>query len=189
MTKNICVYCSSSDYLDNKFYETAYLLGKKIAENGYNLIYGGSTFGIMGKVADGVINNGGSVTGIIPKAIMAKGVSNPKNSNVIITNDMNDRKQIMEEKADIFLALPGSFGTLDEIMQVIVTKQLSYHKKAIIFLDIDNYYKPLFEMFENFYKYGFAKDFNRELYYITDSLEDVFDYCSKYVEKEFVFKY
>jgi len=189
MTKNICVYCSSSDYLDKKFYETAYILGKKIAENGYNLVYGGSTCGIMGKVADGVLDNGGTVTGIIPKAIMEKGVSNPKNSNVIITNDMNDRKQLMEEKADIFLALPGSFGTLDEIMQVVVTKQLSYHKKAIIFLDIDNYYKPLFKMFENFYKYGFAKEFNRELYYITDSVDDVFDYCAKYVEKEFVFKY
>ena len=99
---------------------------------------------------------------------------------------LGSRKQMMEEKADIFLALPGSFGTLDEIMQVIVTKQLSYHKKAIIFFDIDNYYKPLFNMFENFYQYGFAREFNRELYFITDRIDGIFEYCSQYEEKEFI---
>ena len=189
MKKNICVYCSSIYYLDEIFYKAAYETGEQIAKNGYNLIYGGSTCGCMGKLAEGVLNNGGSVTGIIPEAIMAKGVSNPNNSNVIISKDMNDRKQLMEEKADFFIALPGSFGTLDEIIQVIVTKQLSYHKKAIIFLDINDYYKPLFEMFENFYKFGFAKEFNRELYYIAHSVEEVFEYCRTYKEKEFVFKY
>lgn len=189
MKKNICVYCSSSNYLSENFYTTAYEVGKNIAKNGYNLVYGGSTYGCMGKVAEGVLDNGGTVTGIIPKAILEKGVSNPKNSEIIVSKDMNDRKQLMEEKADIFLALPGSFGTLDEIIQVIVTKQLSYHKKAIIFLDIDNYYKPLFDMFENFYKYGFARDFNRELYFIANSVEEVFEYCSNYTEKEFEFKY
>ncbi|MBQ2645703.1 TIGR00730 family Rossman fold protein, partial [bacterium] len=174
---------------DIKFYNVAYEIGKKIAENGYSLIYGGSTCGCMGKVAQGVLDYGGSVTGIIPKTIIEKGVSSPQNAKIIISNDMNDRKQMMEEKADIFLALPGSFGTLDEIMQVIVTKQLSYHKKAIIFFDIDNYYKPLFNMFENFYQYGFAREFNRELYFITDRIDGIFEYCSQYEEKEFIFKY
>ena len=189
MKKNICVYCSSSEYLDEKFYKLAYELGAQIAKANYNLVYGGSTCGCMGKVAEGALNNGGSVTGIIPKAIMEKGVSNPNSSEVIISNDMNDRKQMMEEKADIFVALPGSFGTMDEIFQVIVTKQLAYHRKAIIFLDLDDYYKPLFEMFENFYKFGFAREFNRELYYITNNIEDVINYCNNYTEKEFVFKY
>lgn len=189
MKKNICVYCSSSNYLDEKFYKIAYELGEKIANNKDNLIYGGSTCGLMGKVAEGVLNNGGSVTGIIPKAIMDKGISNPQASEIIISEDMNDRKKLMEEKSDIFIALPGSFGTMDEIFQVIVTKQLSYHKKAIVFLDIDDYYKPLFEMFENFYKYGFARDFNRELYFIAKNVDEVIEYCNNFTEKEFVFKY
>lgn len=189
MNKNICVYCSSSNYLDEKFYKLAYELGEKIAKNNDNLIYGGSTCGLMGKVAEGVLNNGGKVTGIIPKAIMEHGITNPSASEIIISNDMNDRKQLMEEKADIFIALPGSFGTMDEIFQVIVTKQLSYHKKGIIFLDIDNFYKPLFEMFENFYKYGFAREYNRELYFIAKNTEEVINYCNSFVEKEFVFKY
>ena len=102
---------------------------------------------------------------------------------------MNDRKKMMEDKADVFIALPGSFGTMDEIFQVIVTKQLSYHRKAIIFIDVEDYYKPLFEMIENFYKYGFARDFNRELYYITNNVEDAVEYCKNYKEKEFTFKY
>lgn len=189
MKKNICVYCSSSGSLDEKFYKAAYELGKEIAKNGHSLVYGGSTCGCMGKVAEGVINNGGSAIGIIPEAIIAKGVQSPKGVNVIVTKDMNDRKQLMEEKADIFLALPGSFGTMDEIFQVIVTKQLSYHKKGIIFINIDGFYNSLFEMFENFYRHNFAKDFNRELYYICDNIEDAINYCNNYVEKEFVFKY
>lgn len=189
MGKNICVYCSSSNYLDDKFYKLGYEFGKQIAIKGHNLVYGGSTCGLMGKVAQGVLDNGGKVTGIIPRAIMEKGVVNPEASEVIISNDMNDRKQLMEEKADIFVALPGSFGTMDEIFQVIVTKQLSYHKKGIIFIDIDDYYKPLFAMIENFYTYGFAKDFNRELYFITDNIDDAISYCNTYQEKEFEFKY
>ena len=189
MNKNICVYCSSSDYLDSKFYENAYELGVKIAKNGDCLIYGGSTCGMMGKVAQGVLDNNGKVTGIIPKAIMEKGISNPHASEIIISNDMNDRKQMMEKKADVFIALPGRFGTMDEIFQVIVTKQLSYHKKAIIFLDCFNYYKPLFDMIENFYKYGFAKEFNRELYFIAKNVDEAITYCNNYTEKEFVFKY
>ncbi len=189
MNKNICVYCSSSNYLSDEFYKVAYDLGERIAKNGDTLVYGGSTCGCMGKVAEGVINNNGKVVGIIPKAIMEHGISNHRASEIIISEDMNDRKQMMEEKADIFIALPGSFGTMDEIFQVIVTKQLSYHKKGIIFIDVDNYYKPLFEMFENFYKYGFAREFNRELYFIAKSPEEAINYCNNYTEKEFVFKY
>lgn len=120
---------------------------------------------------------------------MEKGIANPDASEIIVSNDMNDRKMMMEEKADAFVALPGSFGTMDEIFQVIVTKQLSYHKKAIVFLNVDGYYDPLFDMIENFYKYGFARDFNRELYHISNSVEDSMEYLDKYVEKEFVFKY
>ncbi len=189
MKKNICVYCSSSDYLEKEFYQTAFELGEKIATSGNNLIYGGSKCGCMGKVAEGVLHRGGKVIGILPKAIMEKGISNHEASEIIITEDMNDRKKTMEDKSDIFIALPGSFGTMDEIFQVIVTKQLSYHKKGIIFLDINGYYKPLFEMFENFYKYGFAKEFNRELYFITDSVDSAIDYCNNFVEKDFEFKY
>lgn len=189
MKKNICVYCSSSGRLDEKFYKKAYEVGQKIAQADYNLVYGGSTCGCMGQVAQGVLDNGGDVIGIIPKAIMDKGVSNPNASKIIVTKDMNERKQMMEDYADIFMALPGSFGTLDEIMQAIVTKQLAYHKKAIVFIDVDNYYKPLFEMFENFYKYGFAQDFNRELYYITDNIDEAISYCNNFKEKDFVFKY
>ena len=188
MNKNICVFCSSSNSVDDKYYKIAYDLGSVLAKEGYNLIYGGSKRGCMGKVAEGFLNNNAKVTGVIPQVFIDKGLGNPEGAEVIVTKDMNIRKQIMEEKADIFLALPGSFGTLDEIIQVIVTKQLSYHKKAIIFLDVDDFYKPLFELFENFYKNGFAYEGCRELFFIAKTIEDVVDYCKNYVEKDFFLK-
>ncbi|ORX60943.1 putative lysine decarboxylase [Piromyces finnis] len=189
MDKTICVYCSSSNSLDEKYYKIAYELGSVLAKEGCNLVYGGSTRGCMGKVAQGFLDHHGKVTGIIPQALMDKeGIVNPPGAEIIVTKDMNIRKQLMEEKANIFIALPGSFGTLDEIIQVIVTKQLSYHKKAIVFLDVDNYYKPLFEMFENFYKNGFSKDICRDLYFVAKDVADVVDYCKNYVEKEFEYK-
>ncbi|KAL6599440.1 putative lysine decarboxylase [Neocallimastix sp. 'constans'] len=188
MTKNICVYCSSSNSLEDKFYKVAYDMGTAIAKEGYNLVYGGSTRGCMGKVAEGVLDHGGSVTGIIPQAILDR-VMNPQNIEVIVTKDMNDRKKLMEEKADIFVALPGSFGTLDEIIQVIVTKQLSYHKKAVVFLNLDDYYRPLFDMFDNFYKFNFANEYSRQLYYVANTVDDIMNYCRNYKEKEFDYKF
>eukprot|EP00833_Pecoramyces_ruminatium_P018088 jgi/Orpsp1_1/1192120/evm.model.d7180000090743.1 len=109
MKKNICVYCSSSNSLDDKYYKLALETGEAIAKEGYNLVYGGSTRGCMGKVAEGVLKNGGSVTGIIPEGIVNRGIVSPEGIELVVTKDMNDRKQLMEEKADIFLALPGSF--------------------------------------------------------------------------------
>jgi len=189
MNKNICVYCSSSNSLDEKYYKIAYELGSVLAKEGCSLVYGGSTRGCMGKVAQGFLDNNGKVTGIIPQVLNEKkGIENPPGAEIIVTKDMNIRKQLMEEKADVFLALPGSFGTLDEIIQVIVTKQLSYHKKAIIFLDVDNFYEPLFDMFENFYKNGFAKDICRELFFVAKNVNEVVEYCKNYVEKEFEYK-
>jgi len=188
MKKNICVYCSSSNYIDDKFYKAAYEMGAAIAKEGYNLVYGGSTRGCMGKVAEGTLDHGGSVTGIIPQALQDR-VEQPDHIEVIVTKDMNDRKKLMEEKADIFVALPGSFGTLDEIIQVIVTKQLSYHKKAIVFLNLDDFYQPLFDMFENFYKYKFANEYNRHLFYVAESVEEIMNYCRNYEEKDFNYKF
>jgi len=187
--KNICVYCSSSNYLDEKFYIAAYELGEKMALSGYNLVYGGTTVGTMGKVAEGVLKNGGEVIGVIPHRIEKMGLSHPNASKVIVTKDMRDRKAKMEELADMFIALPGSFGTLEEISEIIVGKQLSYHNKAIVFLNVDNFYQPLFEMFEKYYKLGFAKEANRELYFIANNTDEAINYLNKYQPKEFVFKY
>lgn len=187
--KNVCVYCSSSNYLDEKFYGVASELGEKLAKSGYNLVYGGSTCGCMGKVAESILKSGGEVIGVIPERIQNMGLSHPQLSELIITKDMRERKAKMEELSDMFIALPGSFGTLEEISEIIVAKQLSYHNKAVVFLNFENFYGPLFEMYEKYYKYGFAKEANRELYFIADNTDEAVNYLNNYRAKEFVFKY
>ena len=189
MKKNICVYCSSSNYLDEKYYKLAQALGEKIAKNGFGLVYGGTTVGCMGQVANAVIHNGGEVLGVIPQRIADAGLTNHNLVKTIVTKDMRERKATMEANSDVFIAIPGGFGTFEEIFEIIVAKQLGYHKKAIIFLNLDNYYNPLFQMFENIYKENFAKEENRTLYHIAENINDIFDYISSYKEEEFIHKW
>ena len=189
MKKNICVYCSSSNNLDEKYYRLAQELGHKIASKGYGLVYGGTIVGCMGQVANAVIHNGGEAIGVIPELIESKGLGHPELAKIIITKDMRERKATMEEHSNIFLANPGGFGTFEEIFEILVAKQLGYHKKAVIFLNLDDYYTPLFQMFENIYREKFAKEQSRELYYIADSIDEVFDYISTYEEKDFIMKW
>lgn len=189
MKKNICVYCSSSNYLNEKYYKLAQALGEKIAINGYNLVYGGTTVGCMGQVASSVIHNGGNVLGVIPQRIADAGLTNPNLAKTIITKDMRERKATMEKNSDAFIAIPGGFGTFEEIFEIIVGKQLGYHKKPIIFLNVDNFYNPLFQMFENLYSENFAKEEYRSLYHITEDINDIFDYLANYKEIEFVHKW
>lgn len=189
MKKNICVYCSSSNYLDEKFYKLAQELGHKIAKEGFGLVYGGTTVGTMGQLANAVLHNGGNVIGVVPKLIEEKGLAHPELAEIIITKDMRERKATMEVHANAFVALPGGFGTFEEVFEIIVGKQLGYHKKAVVFLNLDNFYDPMFQMFENVYKEKFAKEESRELYYIANSIDELFEYLSTYKEKEFILKW
>lgn len=185
MKKNICVYCSSSNDLDQKFYKLAQELGTKLVQNGFGLVYGGTTLGTMGQIADAVIHQGGKVIGIVPELIAEKGFAHPKLAEIIVTKDMRERKAAMEAHSEIFVALPGGFGTFEEIFEMIVAKQLGYHKKAIVFLNIDKFYDPMFQMFENVYREKFAKEAARDLYFIANSTDEVFEYLSAYKEKDF----
>ena len=187
--KRICVYCSSSSRLPEKFYVAAKELGYKIAANGYNMVYGGSTCGMMGVIADNALSNGADVLGVIPKRIESMGVTHPKLANIIVTKDMRERKAKMEAAADIFVAMPGGFGTFEEIFEIIVAKQLGYHNKPIIFVNVDGYYDNLFKMFETVYENNFAYDFTKDLYFIADNVDKMFDYVKKYVPKTVEFKY
>ncbi len=189
MSKNICVYCSSSNYLDDKYYKLSQELGHKIAQGGYGLVYGGTTVGCMGQVANAVIHNGGKAIGVIPELIESKGLGHPELAQIIVTKDMRERKATMEKLSDIFLAIPGGFGTFEEIFEIIVGKQLGYHRKAVIFLNFDDFYTPMFKMFENVYSENFAKEESRGLYHIANSVDEIFDYIEQYQEKDFVMKW
>lgn len=180
MVKNICVYCSSSDFVDKNFFTAAKELGEKIAQSGYGLVYGGSNVGLMGEVARNVYHNKGKVTGVIPQKINDAGIAFPHEIELIITNTMRERKKIMEEKADAFIALPGGFGTLEEISEMIVGKQLAFHKKPLVFLNVDNFYTKLFEFFDEFYKYKFAKGDCETLYHRANTVDEAISYIKNY---------
>ena len=187
--KNICVYCSSSNYLDEKFYAVSQELGEKIALNGYNLVYGGTTVGMMGVVANNALKNGSEVIGVIPERIADFGLKHPELAKVIVTKDMRERKATMEKYADVFISMPGGFGTFEEVFEILVAKQLGYHDKPIIFLNFDSYYDNMIKMFDTVYENKFAKEEMKNLYFIANTVDEIFDYIKTYQPKEFVHKW
>lgn len=187
--KRICVYCSSSNYLPEKFYQFSQELGQKIGQNGYNMVYGGTMVGMMGVIANNAIENGAEVVGVIPERIASFGLKHPSLAKVIVTKDMRERKATMEKYADIFVSAPGGFGTFEEVFEILVAKQLGYHNKPIIFLNFDNYYENMFKMFDTLYENNFAKEEMKSLYFIANSIDEMFDYIKSYVPKDIALKW
>lgn len=185
----ICVYCSSSNNLPEKFYTFSKELGEKLAKNGFDMVYGGTTVGMMGVIADNALKNGAKVTGVIPERIASFGLEHPKLAKVVLTKDMRERKAVMEKLSDIFVAMPGGFGTFEEIFEILVAKQLGYHYKPVIFVNFDGYYDNMIKMFDTVYENKFAKDEMKSLYFIAKNADEVFDYVKTYTPKEFVYKW
>ncbi len=187
--KTICVYCSSSNNLPEIYYNFAEELGIKIAKNNYNMVYGGTTVGLMGVIANNALQNGSEVIGVIPERIESFGLKHPALAKVIVTKDMRERKAIMEKYADIFVAAPGGFGTFEEIFEILVAKQLGYHDKPIVFLNFDNYYDNMFKMFDTVYEKHFAKEDMKKLYFIANSIDEMFEYITNYKPCEIALKW
>lgn len=178
--KRICVFCSSSDALDKIYYDEAESLAKLIIQNGYQLIYGGARVGMMGRLAKLVNGNGGKVTGVIPELIYNKNIAEPS-VELIVTEDMKSRKAKMAELSDAFIALPGGFGTLEELCEVITLKQLEYHHKPVVIVNIAGFYDKLIDFFEVFYLGNFAKSDYKALYFVANNSADAMDYIAGYV--------
>jgi uncharacterized protein (TIGR00730 family) len=176
--KTIAVYCSSSDVIHQDYFKAATQLGHQMASKGFDLVYGGGSVGLMGQVARSLKSHNGKTIGVVPKALNIENVVNDIDDELIITDGMRDRKAIMDERAGAFIGLPGGFGTLEEMFEVLTLKQLGYHNKPIVFLNIRGYYNKLIEMFEHVYEEQFAKEQYRVLYHISESVED----CMKYLE-------
>ncbi len=181
MSKNICVFCSSSDHLADKYYEKAKDLGRAIGTSGNNIVYGGTSVGLMHATAFATKQSGGKVIGVIPELIQSKGIASDYADELIVTADMKERKEVIREKSDAFIALPGSFGTLEEIMEVITLKQLGYHSKAIVFVDVDGFYSALKAQFDMQYQEGFANESFRNLYVFVDNSDEALAYITNYV--------
>ncbi|MCW5966253.1 MAG: TIGR00730 family Rossman fold protein [Bryobacterales bacterium] len=165
----ICVYCSSSSHLAPIYMEAARAMGQAVAESGYALIYGGTRIGLMGEVAKAARQYGAPVTGIVPEHIRARVPECEDVEALVVTPDMRNRKALMEERADAFVALPGGFGTLEEVMEVLTLKQLGQHTKPVVFLNTKGFYEPLLTFFEALYRERFARRDYAAMYRVVDS--------------------
>jgi uncharacterized protein (TIGR00730 family) len=141
--KTVCVYCGSGSGSNPRFVEAAIALGKIFAENHIRLVYGGGSVGLMGAVAKSVLDHGGSVTGIIPEFLRAKENALSRVQEMVITPDMHERKRLMFERSDAFVALPGGIGTLEELVEQMTWQQLGRHTKPVLLANIDNFWEPL----------------------------------------------
>jgi uncharacterized protein (TIGR00730 family) len=141
--RTICVYCGSGPGTNPRFIEAAVALGKTLAENGIRLVYGGGSIGLMGAVATSVLDHGGIVTGIIPDFLTSRENALKRVQEMIVTPDMHERKRLMFERSDAFVALPGGVGTLEELVEQLTWQQLGRHTKPVLLANIDGFWEPL----------------------------------------------
>ena len=156
--RSVCVYCGSSPGRDETYAKAGHLLGRSIARSGLRLIYGGGTKGIMGAVAEGALRAGGKVTGIIPRFLINKEATETaldRLDELVITDNMHERKHKMFEKSDAFVALPGGIGTVEEIVEIMTWGQLGHHRKPIVFANVKGFWNPMLALIDHMSSEGF----------------------------------
>ncbi len=175
MTKLLCVYCASSDRIDPKYFSTAAELGREMVMRGWGLIYGGGRTGTMGAVARAVKQNGGRVVGIIPEFMKLRELAYAEADELVTVITMRERKLMMETRADAFVALPGGWGTLEEILEILTLRQLEVVRKPCVFLNQDGFYDPLLQQFERMLAGQFFRSSNMDLFRVASTPSAVFD--------------
>lgn len=189
MNRVICVYSSSSNLVDGLYLRAAEELGRAIARNGDVFLYGGGTIGLMGASAKAAHASGGKVIGIIPQKLNIAGVVYGCCDELVEAPGLRERKSAMDARSDAFIALPGGFGTLEELMEMITLKQLKYHNKPIVILNVGGFYDHLIELFETFIRNNFVHEEYRKLFFITGSVEEAIEYIDGYVPLEYTDKW
>jgi uncharacterized protein (TIGR00730 family) len=179
MIRNVTVYCASSTKLAGVYREAAAELGRAIARRGWGVVYGGDRTGLMGAVADGCHGEGGTVVGIMPQRLFEAGIANDRCQEMVIARDMRHRKEMLENRGDAMIALPGGIGTLEEFFEVIVGKHLGFHSKPIVLMNINGYYNPLLAMIDHGIEHQFIRAEQRGLYFVAGSVEDAIEFLSR----------
>jgi uncharacterized protein (TIGR00730 family) len=173
--KRIAVFCGSSSGKDPIYALHATQLGRTLAERNIGLVYGGALVGLMGLVADAALETGGEVTGVIPEFLGSKEIAHEGLSKLIVVGTMHERKQRMYELSDGFIALPGGFGTMDELLEMCTWSQLGLHQKPIGLLNTNGYYDHLIRLTEHMVKEGFLKDVNRKMILVSGEIKDLLE--------------
>lgn len=168
--KSITVFCGSNGGTDPIYREVAYKLGTTLALRGIRVIYGGASIGMMGAVADGALESGGQVVGVIPDFLLKKEIAHQAITELMLVKTMHDRKSRMNELCDGIIALPGGLGTLEELFEMLTWAQLGLHHKPIGILNIDQYFDPLLEFLDRMTTRGFLKDAHRQMLLVSNDI-------------------
>ena len=169
----VCVFCGSSRGASPGYAAAAAELGTTLAVKGIGLVYGGGHVGLMGAVADAALAAGGSVTGVMPDALVAKEIAHQGLTELRVTASMHERKALMADLADGFVALPGGLGTFDELCEVLTWSQLGLHAKPVVLLDVDGFWEPFQRLLDGAVAGGFLRPVHRDLAHVAGSVGDV----------------
>jgi uncharacterized protein (TIGR00730 family) len=178
MSLSLCVYCGSRLGDSPVFERAARTLGERLALRGGRLVYGGGRVGLMGTVADAMLRGGGDVVGVIPQALMQREVGHVGLTELHVVQTMHERKQLMAERADAFVALPGGIGTLEELYEVWSWQQLGYHDKPVALLNVDGYYDALLQFMHDGHRRGFVSDAQHAALIVEEDVERLLDRVS-----------
>jgi uncharacterized protein (TIGR00730 family) len=176
----ICVYCGSNSGRHPEYAEQAHAFGSEMARRGIALVYGGGNVGLMGVVADAVLAGGGKVVGVIPRQLVELEVAHPGLTELVVVETMHQRKTRMYELSDAFVALPGGFGTMDEMFEMLTWAQLGLHRYPCAFLDVRGYYRDLRTLMEHMVDEAFVKAAQRDSIWFGDDIAALLDWMREY---------
>lgn len=183
--KRVCVFASSCNYLEKLYYEAAAEFGELLGKSGYDMVYGGSSLGLMWACAEKVKQNGAQLIGVMPERLHNMGVHTDECVELFITPCMRSRKAKMDELSDAVVALAGGFGTLEELSEMIVQKQLGYNNKPIVILNTNGFYNKLLEFFDEIVVQKFANVKSRNLYFVAETSKEAIEYLKNYAPQDF----
>jgi uncharacterized protein (TIGR00730 family) len=179
MIRAVTVYCSSSRHVDGVYIRAARDLGAAIARQNWVLVYGGNPIGCMGALADAAREIGGKVTGITPQLLVDEGIADEKCDELVVTSGMRERKELLEQRGDAFVTLPGGLGTFEEVFEIIVGRILGYHSKPIVLLNVNGYFDKLLALIEHGIDQRFIKPRARDAYFVAGGVGETIEYLAK----------
>lgn len=178
--QRICVYCGSSPGLDDRYADAAKALGRHLVAIGADLVYGGASKGLMGVLADTVLEGGGKVRGVIPQSLVDKEVAHHDLTELHVVSSMHERKTLMAAISDGFVALPGGYGTLEEIIEVLTWGQLQFHEKPCGLLNVNGYFDPLLAFLDHAANEGFLRQAHRQMLLVADTPAELLGLFDQY---------
>ena len=173
--RRVCVYCGSSNHIDPRYRAAAQAMGAALVERGIALVFGGGSVGLMGEIADTVIRLGGQVYGVIPRKLQELEVGHDGCTELFVVDGMHARKLMMSQLADAFIAMPGGFGTMEELFEMTTWTQLEYQEKPVGVLNVNGYYDPLLQWISHANSEGFVRDIHKELILSRDQPDALLD--------------